>query len=134
MEYKMNNKIKLCFLALACAMLLGQFSSADELDGRWQGGWQSCTNGHKGRLNAQFCRIDANHVQAKFKGTFAKVIPFRYRPVLNVVHEEPGLMVLQGSKKLPLMGSFEYNATIRGNQFSATYRSRRDNGVWQMQR
>ena len=130
----MKNKIKTCLFVFATLVFSSQLTFADGLDGRWQGGWQSCTNGHKGRLNAQFCRIDANHVKAKFGGTFAKVIPFRYRPVLNIVHEEPGLMVLQGSKKLPLMGSFEYNATITGDQFSATYRSRRDNGVWQMQR
>lgn len=120
--------------AFALVVLLTQSSFAQGLDGRWRGGWQSCTNGHKGRLNAQFCRIDSTHVQAKFTGTFGKVIPFRYRPVLDIVYEEPGLIVLQGTKRIPFGGSFEYNATIAGDQFSATYRSRRDNGVWQMQR
>ena len=130
----MRNPILLILAALAILILSTQISSADGLDGRWQGGWQSCKSGHHGKLNAQFCRIDSTHVQAKFKGTFAKIIPFRYRPVLNIVHEEPGLIVLQGTKRIPLGGSFEYNATITGDQFSATYRSRRDNGVWQMRR
>jgi hypothetical protein len=129
-------KIKTLFRTLAFLAILAssQFSIGQELDGRWHGGWRSCTNGHKGNLNAQFFRLDSNHVKAKFKGTFAKVIPFRYRPVLDIVHEEPGLMVLQGNKKLPLVGNFQYNATITGNQFNATYRSRRDQGVWQMKR
>ncbi|MDG1873338.1 MAG: hypothetical protein P8J27_05475 [Mariniblastus sp.] len=130
----MNNKVCVCLLTTIFLLMLSQVTLADGLEGQWRGGWQSCTNGHKGRLSAQFCRIDANHVQAKFNGTFAKVVPFRYRPILKVVHEEPGLIILQGSKKLPLMGSFEYNATITGGEFSATYRSRRDNGVWQMHR
>lgn len=122
------------FIAIALVILLTQSSFAQGLEGRWRGGWQSCSNGHKGRLNAQFCRIDSTHVRAKFKGTFAKVIPFRYRPVLDIVYEEPGLMVLQGNKRIPFGGNFEYNATISGNQFTATYRSRRDHGVWQLQR
>ena len=116
------------------ACLFTQAVLADGLSGQWRGSWKSINTGHRGRLGAQFCRIDSTHVQAKFKGTFAKVIPFRYKPVLNIVHEEPGLIVLQGNKKLPLVGNFEYNATIVGNQFNATYRSRRDHGVWYMQR
>ena len=122
------------FAAIALVVLLTQSSFGQEFEGRWRGSWQSCVNGHHGRLSAQFCRIDSTHVQAKFTGTFAKVIPFRYRPVLDIVYEEPGLMVLQGNKRLPLGGNFEYNATIAGDQFTATYRSRRDHGVWQLQR
>lgn len=127
-------KVFLFSTAFVVASGLSQLAIADELGGQWQGGWRSCANGHKGRLNASFCRIDSTHVRAKFTGTFAKVLPFRYRPVLDIVHEEPGLIVLQGNKKLPVVGNFQYNATISGNQFSATYRSKRDNGVWQMRR
>lgn len=127
-------KSSVAILTLLFVLCFIGFADADQLDGRWRGGWQSCTNGHKGRLNAQFCRVDANHVRATFKGTFAKVIPFRYRPVLDIVHEEPGLMVLQGNKKLPVVGNFQYNATITDNNFSATYQSKRDNGIWFMSR
>jgi|TARA_B110000495_G_C22974802_1_gene572449 hypothetical protein len=105
-----------------------------ELAGQWNGSWKSCNSGHHGKLNAQFCRLDETHVQAKFTGSFAKVIPFRYRPVLNIVHEESGLMILEGNKKLPLVGNFYYTATVSEAGFSATYRSRRDQGVWQMSR
>jgi len=120
-----------CFvLAFACA--LPNASSANE--GQWRGSWQSCTTGHRGKMKAQFCRVDETHVRAKFTGTFAKVIPFRYRPVLDIVHESPDLMILQGNKRLPIVGNFQYSATISGNQFNATYRSRRDYGVWSMQK
>ena len=105
-----------------------------ELAGQWNGNWKSCKSGHHGKLNAQFCRLDETHVQAKFTGSFAKVIPFRYRPVLNIVHDESGLMILEGNKKLPLVGNFYYTATVSEAGFSATYRSRRDQGVWQMSR
>jgi len=133
----MNNKKTCLLLALmVCTLILSipQWAVADQLGGRWRGGWESYSTGHQGRLSAKFRRIDSTHVRAKFKGTFAKIIPFRYRPVLDIVHEEPGLMILQGNKRLPFGGNFQYNATVTGNQFSATYRSRRDNGVWNMRR
>lgn len=105
-----------------------------ELAGQWKGSWKSCKSGHHGKLNAQFCRIDETHVQAKFTGSFAKVIPFRYRPILTIVQEESDYMILEGNKKLPLVGNFYYSATVSDAGFSATYRSRRDQGVWQMSR
>ncbi len=139
------NKIKLHHVSLSVftlivscysANIMAQChcSSSSALSGQWQGGWVSQTTGHRGALNATFQRIDANHVQANFRGNFAKVIPFRYRPVLNVVHEQPGLMILQGSQRLPLAGNFQYQATITGNTFEATYQSRRDHGRWFMSR
>jgi len=105
-----------------------------ELAGQWKGSWKSCKSGHHGKLIAQFCRIDETHVQAKFTGSFAKVIPFRYRPILTIVQEESDYMILEGNKKLPLVGNFYYSATVSDAGFSATYRSRRDQGVWQMSR
>lgn len=110
------------------------FGQDFELAGQWHGNWKSCKSGHHGKLNAQFCRLDETNVQAKFTGSFAKVIPFRYRPILKIVHEESGLMILEGNKKLPLVGNFYYSATISESGFSAIYRSRRDQGVWQMSR
>ncbi len=102
------------------------------LDGQWRGHWLSGTTGHRGRLNGSFVQLDSQHVRADFRGTFAKVIPFRYRPVLDIVYSEPNLMIVQGSKKLPLVGTFHYQATISGNYFDGTYQSRRDQGVWRM--
>lgn len=126
------------FLVLAiCLVFVGLNSTTqaqDSLGGTWQGEWQSCTNGHHGRLSAEFCRVNFSQVRATFRGTFAKIIPFRYRPVLDIVHEEPGLMIIEGNQRLPLMGSFQYQAIVTGNDFRATYRSRRDQGVWNMRR
>ncbi len=134
---KKKNEMKIqttVLLVLALIIFFPQSTFAQTLDGRWRGNWQSYRSGHQGKLNAQFRRIDSMHVRAKFTGTFGKIIPFRYRPVLNIVHEEPGLMILQGTRKLPFGGNFDYYATVSGSQFSATYRSRRDNGIWQLQR
>lgn len=108
--------------------------TGDILCGSWSGSWVSCQTGHRGRLSATFCRTGPNQVQANFRGTFAKIIPFRYRPTLTIVHEEPGLVILEGCQRIPLGGSFQYRATVTPGQFRATYQSRRDQGQWNMQR
>ena len=125
----------------ACGQVAGQpvaqgdTVNANLLCGNWQGSWVSCKSGHNGRLRATFCRISKTKVQAKFTGSFCKVFPFRYKAVLDIVHEEDGLIQLRGSRKLgPLMGTFYYEATITENQFKASYRSKRDCGQWNMTR
>ncbi len=113
----------------------GDTVNANLLCGNWQGSWVSCKSGHNGRLRATFCRISKTKVQAKFTGSFCKVFPFRYKAVLDIVHEEDGLIQLRGSRKLgPLMGTFYYEAAITENQFKASYRSKRDCGQWNMTR
>lgn len=113
----------------------GDTVNANLLCGNWKGSWISCKSRHNGRLRATFCRIGPTQVQAKFTGSFCKVFPFRYKAVLDIVHEEDGLIQLRGSRRLgPLMGTFYYEATITGNQFNASYRSKRDCGQWNMTR
>ena len=107
----------------------------DLLAGSWCGYWVSCKNGHNGKLRASFCRLNECQVQAVFVGSFAKILPFRYKAVLQVVHEEEGMIHLRGSQRLgPIMGTFTYEATITGDEFRATYGSRRDCGQWNMKR
>lgn len=107
----------------------------DLLAGQWSGHWLSCKNGHHGKLRATFCRLNDCQVQAVFVGSFAKILPFRYKAVLEIIHEEEGLIQLRGSQKLgPIMGTFTYEATISADQFNASYRSRRDCGKWNMSR
>lgn len=102
---------------------------------RWHGNWHSQRSGHRGKLSATFRRINDHQVRANFRGTFAKVIPFRYPARLNIVHEEPGLVILNGSKRLgPIMGEFRYEAIITPRHFSSTYRSKRDWGNWTLSR
>ena len=106
-----------------------------DLSGCWSGSWMSCKNGHNGKLSATFCRINDCQVRARFKGIFAKVIPFRYPATLTIVEERPGLMRLSGSQRLgPIMGSFTYSVTITPDRFEASYQSKRDWGQWTLSR
>lgn len=107
----------------------------DLLAGNWCGYWVSCKNGHNGKLKATFCRLNKCQVQAVFVGSFAKILPFRYKATLDVVHEEKGMIHLRGSHRLgPIMGTFTYEGTITADAFRATYRSKRDCGQWNMDR
>jgi len=106
-----------------------------QVSGNWKGSWISHTNGHHGNLNARIRQVDCNHYRAVFRGTFFKVIPFRYSAKLEVVEQQPGYTRLSGSQRLgPPMGDFGYEAIVSGNQFQATFHSKKDRGVWQMTR
>ena len=123
-------------VVLAGSLMLGASQGLAQetcLSGQWCGRWCSQANGHQGRLTARFQQINACQVQATFGGTFAKVFPFRYRTTLQIAHQEPGLTILQGSKRVgPFSGEFHYRAEIRDGQFQGTFHSCRNQGTWNM--
>ncbi len=49
-----------------------------DLSGKWHGQWVSCTSGHRGLLNATFCKVNETCYSVRFTGTFAGVIPFGF--------------------------------------------------------
>lgn len=105
------------------------------LTGSWNGGWYSQTTGHKGPLQAKIRPSNDGHYTATFTGKFFKVIPFRYEMKLNVVANDGNTLRLSGSKKLgPLMGYYSYHATVSGSQFTASYRTKRDQGTFSLRR
>ena len=115
-------------------ILLASSVQAQDLTGHWTGYWHSGFNNHQGRLQARFQQTHPQILEAQFRGTFAKIIPFRYRARLQVVHQEPGLTVLSGSRKLPFSGEFRYYAQITEGEFLGTFESRRNHGTWVMNR
>lgn len=119
-------------------LLLALFSmpalsvSAEDATGRWVGGWSSHTTGHAGPLRARIRPVGSDTYRGVFVGRFAKVVPFVYPARLTRV---PGTSDrYQSSARLPLLGQYRMTATVSGNQFYATYRGRRDSGVFQMSR
>jgi hypothetical protein len=106
--------------------------AATDLSGSWSGGWYSCTNGHRGPLQATFCRQDESHYVVHFRGRFLlNLIPFRYSVVLNVVEETDDSVRLEGSSYLGrLAGTFTYDATATATTFHADYDSCRDTGYF----
>lgn len=105
------------------------------LTGQWSGGWSSETTGHRGPLKADIRPNADGSYSARFTGRFFKVIPFRYQMQLNVVGQDGGKLILAGSKKLgPVMGYYSYQAVVSGNQFSASYSTKRDRGTFFLRR
>lgn len=123
-------------LAIAiCGVLAGQGAAkATDLSGCWSGTWQSCTTPHRGPLNAEFVRINANQYEVFFNGRFFKLLPFKYSVVMTAT-EQDGVVYLSGSKYLGRMfGTFSFSATATDCQFNATYSSCKDNGLFTMTR
>ncbi len=105
------------------------------LSGNWSGCWRSHCTGHNGRLRAHITRCDACHYECRFTGTFFKVFPFCYKVTLTVTGQQDGVVYFSASKPIPLFGG---NFTCCGHatccEFKATYRSKKDQGVFTMTR
>ena len=100
--------------------------------GRWSGSWSSSSTGHKGPLRAKIRQVDSNTYRALFVGRFAKVIPFAYPAKLERV---PGTCnTYRSSTRLPLLGEYRMTANVSANRFQATFRGKKDAGVFQMSR
>lgn len=130
MNSKTTFRLAFCILVvLSCNAL-----SAQEIAGQWSGKWNSNANGHSGKIAATFCQEDSATMKAKFSGTFAKVIPFRYTTRLNIVDQQPGLTVMSGSRRLPLGGEFSYYITMTDQCFHGSFQSRRNRGTFIMRK
>jgi hypothetical protein len=118
-----------------CGVLASQSAAqATDLSGCWSGTWQSCVTPHRGPLNAEFVRINANQYEVFFNGRFFKLLPFKYSVVMTAT-EQDGVVYLSGSKYLGRMfGTFSFSATATDCQFDATYSSCKDNGLFTMTR
>ena len=122
---------RILFVLILLSMPLANVSSANP-GGRWVGSWSSHTTGHTGPLRARIRSTGPNTYRALFAGRFAKVVPFIYPAKLTRV---PGTSNrYQSSARLPLLGQYRMTATVSGRQFYATFRGRRDSGVFRMSR
>ena len=106
--------------------------------GRWQGQWESQSTGHTGPLRARIRQIDENRYRAVFTGRFLKVIPFAYPAKLDLVatsaDDPTSVWKLHSSQRLPLLGTYEMDATVTRDQFRAEFRGRRDVGTFELTR
>jgi hypothetical protein len=108
---------------------------AVDLTGHWTGQWISCTSGHQGPLQADFCRIDGCRYRVTFRGRFCAIIPFRYEVTLRVVSDDGENVTLSGSSYLGrIYGTFTYRATATATRFVSRYDSCRDDGKFVLRR
>src|SRR5437867_3505539 len=106
----------------------GRAADPVDLSGTWHGHWVSCRTGHKGTLHACFCKLSDNCYRVRFSGTFFVAVPFVFTVPLEVTEVHEGHVVLSGAPRLPLFGTFHFHAVATDSTFTATYRSRNDEG------
>ena len=108
-------------------------AEADPLAGWWTGTWLSHMNNHTGPINGHFTKIDDDNYCVHFNGMFWEVFPFEYNVVLTVTERKKDSVTMSGSQSLGLLlGNFSYEAEVTDKEFSATFKSALDWGVFNM--
>ena len=108
---------------------------SDDLSGWWTGTWLSHTNAHTGPINGYFTKIDDDHYCVHFNGTFWEIFPFQYNVVLGITERNKDSVTMTGSSSLGLLfGTFSYTAKVTEKDFTASYYSNLDQGVFSMAR
>jgi hypothetical protein len=121
-------------LAVSFAIAGQRDALAVDLSGHWSGTWQSGSTQHRGALQADFVRLDANRYQVHFSGRFLRFVPFRYSIVMTAA-ENGDVVWLSGNKYLGrLFGTFSFAATATDCRFDANYASCEDHGYFRMAR
>jgi hypothetical protein len=108
---------------------------ADNLAGLWEGTWVSHYNGHDGTLRAIITPCGNGRYLARYKGTFAFIVPFAYETT-HSASAQPGVTYFTGQEDLgPLAGGvYLISGWANGATFVAHYQADKDHGVFQMQR
>ncbi len=111
-------------------------SPANDLAGCWEGRWHSDKNGHNGTLRAIITKQGENEYHARFKATFAWILPYRFEIPL-AVSEEGGVAAFESQADLGKLagGVYSYAGQADGCEFVATYcASGGDHGTFTMRR
>ncbi len=108
---------------------------AEDLSGRWEGRWESCTDRFQGTVNARITRCDENHYRAVFWGRAFAIMPYRYVVTLEAFEDpETGCVCFRCTEKLPLWGWYWMRGSANGGQLSARYNTDDHTGYFHMVR
>jgi hypothetical protein len=108
---------------------------ATEIDGPWDGTWQSAVNRHHGRLQCLMSKNGEGEYQARFRATFAKVFHSSYTVPLAAVRTND-LFLLKGRANLGSLagGEYFYDGHASPTNFFANYQSKYDHGTFELAR
>ena len=130
----MFGKLTTVLLVAIMIICLPTTSQALDLSGTWSGSWHDYRTGHQGPLRATFIKLETGNYQVNFGGRFAKIIPFRYTVILEAT-EKDGKVQLAGTSDIRRRrGTFYYKAESTDTSFVSSFRSRKDNGEFRLQR
>lgn len=144
----------LALLAVGCSSFNSEWRQAAsrkpsrDLSGRWEGRWVSTRNGHNGELRAVITRQPTVLIgmaspgweknlrfHALFHATYASMLTFTY-PADFIAKKHGTRHEFQGATDLPAWagGRYNYDGRVEGDRFIATYKSKYDDGRFEMKR
>ena len=110
---------------------------ADLLAGSWEGTWKSSSKPLGGRLSA----IIEKKEDGEYHASFTSQTPFGEDKSICVYHvaersDTPPLWKFNGKRDLGILkgGTYKYDGTVDAENFTCTYDSAFDKGIFQMQR
>lgn len=105
------------------------------IEGRWEGRWLSDANGHTGRLRCLLTRSDDTTYTAYFRATYWKVFRYSYKVEL-LFEPRNGSWDFRGEEDLGWLagGVYHYTGSATPTNFHSTYRSKYDQGTFEMSR
>lgn len=143
-----NGLSKFAFVCLAVCSLTGcafdrVWSEAQhysypehEMEGCWEGTWQSEYNGHHGTLRAVITKQDEGIYNAHFKATFAVLIPYEFE-IPFFVSNDGEIYTFEGTADLGKLagGVYTYNGTSSATDFHSYYSAdNKDHGTFTMKK
>ena len=110
----------------------------DAITGRWEGTWRSDVNGHHDRLRGLIKPASNGVHSARFHANYKKgILRFTFGYTVPLQAERQGDSVrFQGEANLGWLagGVYRYRGEATATNFSSTYHSKYDYGVFQMTR
>ena len=128
----------LCLLSAPLNVSAQEPSHSGDPAGCWKGNWRSFCTSHKGKLSAKITPCCDGRYRAIFRGTFFKILCFKYTVTLNAepADETGEVYHLYGSSDLGRLagGVYHYDGYATATEFRVNYRSKDDKGVFAMHR
>lgn len=103
------------------------------IEGPWVGSWRS-EGGHQGPLRCVVLEVEDERLHAAFHATYWKIFKITYAPRLHGRRSERGFELAGDWRLGPISGQFRYDGHVTPDHFHAGYRSRNDQGVFEMRR
>lgn len=102
--------------------------------GRWEGTWLSAVNAHTGKLKCIITETSPDEYDFHYWARWS-LFSWTYHLKLPI-NETDSITTFSGSKNLGKLagGAFEFEGSIKGDEFAATYNSKFDRGEFKMSR
>ena len=106
--------------------------------GKWSGTWHSDATGHQGTLQCVVSVPENSKGGHEFfyHATWKKILSGSYKAIHGVQKQKDGTYTFTGEHKMPNWagGLYQYEGTIKGDEFKACYQCSMDKGTYTMKR